>query len=93
MTQQHLIGELSALLDELTPRQGDALAGAVRDLRREVESCSIRLLPSLAFEAMRLADAMCRAAVERGDVREFVRCANAAVALSEFQEASRLRPD
>lgn len=90
MTQQYLIGQLSVLLEELQPSPGDRLAAAVHDLRREVERSPLRMLPSLASEAIGLTDSLCLAAVERGDAREFARCANAAVALGEFRDAARL---
>ena len=48
MTQQYIIGQFSALLGDLQPGVGECLAAAVHDLRREVESCPLAMLPKLA---------------------------------------------
>lgn len=90
VTQQYLIGEFSALLEELQPSSGDCLAGAVHDLRREVECSSLQMLPQLAREAMGLSDVICWTALERGDAAGFCRYAKAAVALGDFTDAAGL---
>jgi hypothetical protein len=92
VTQQYLIGQFSALLEELQPPAGEWLASAVRDLRREVESSPVQMLPKLAHEAMDLSNVICWAALERGDCNGFRRYAKAAVALGEFADsAGRVR--
>ena len=88
MTQQYLIGQFSVFLGELQPPPGEAMADAVRDLRREVETSSLQMLPELAREAMRLTDVICWGALERGDPRGFCRYADAAVALGEFADSA-----
>lgn len=90
VTQQYLIGQFSALLEELQPPRGEWLAGAVRDLRREVECSSVQMLPRLAHEALYLTDAICWAALDRGDRNGFGRYAKAAVALGDFTDNAEL---
>ena len=93
MTQQYLIGQFSALLEDLQPSAGDCLAAAVHDLRREVECSPLQALPRLASEAMGLTDVICWAALERGDTTGFCRSAKAAIALGEFTDAAGLLPE
>jgi hypothetical protein len=90
MTEQYLIGQFSLLLEDMQPSAGDCFAWAVRDLRGEVERCSVPMLPRLAREAMVLSDRICWGALERGDAVGFRRCAKAAVALGEFTDAAGL---
>jgi hypothetical protein len=90
VTQQYLIGQFSVLLEDLQPPPGERLAAAVYDLRREVESSPPAMLGSLAREAMSLTDAICWAALERGDSRGFCRYAVRAFALGEFTDAAGL---
>ncbi|HEX8856260.1 MAG TPA: hypothetical protein VF752_11740 [Thermoleophilaceae bacterium] len=92
MTQQYLIGQLSALLNELQPPTGARLADAVCELRREVERCPLRTLPKLAHEAMDLTDVICWDALERGDA-DFGRYARAAAALGEFADNAGWMPE
>jgi hypothetical protein len=92
VTQQYMIGELSSLLGELQPPEGEGLAGAVHALRREVECSGIGMLPTLAHEALRLTDMICWAALERGDSSVFIRCAHVASALAEFGDSAGLLP-
>ena len=90
MTQQYLIGQFSALLEELQHPAEDRLAAAVRDLRREVESRPPWGLPELAHEAMDLSDTLCWDTLERGDSTGFGRYARAAAALGQFTDSARL---
>jgi hypothetical protein len=90
VTQQYLIGQLSTLLEELQPPPGEMLAGAVYELRREVERSAVQMLPRLAREAIGLGDAICWAALERADFDVFRRYATAAAALGDFTENARL---
>jgi hypothetical protein len=89
VTQQYIVGEFSALLGDLQRIPGGELA-AVRELRREVESSPLQILPRLAREAMNLTDMICLAALEQGDVSGFRDCARTAVALGEFTDNARL---
>jgi hypothetical protein len=90
MTQQYLIGQLSVLLGDLPPAPSERLAAAVHDLRHEVESCPLAMLPRLASQAVNLTDAICWAALERGDSDGFCGCAKAAFALGEFTDSASL---
>jgi hypothetical protein len=90
MTQQYIIGQFSALLEDLQPSPSECLAAAVHDLRREVESSPLPMLPKLAHEAMNLTDMICWAALERGDPNGFCRYAKAALALGEFADSAGL---
>jgi hypothetical protein len=91
MTQQYLIGQFSLLLGDLQPVPSEWLA-AVHDLRREVESSPLTMLPQLAREAMDLSDLICWAALEQGDAGGFCRYAETAVALREFTASAGLLP-
>jgi hypothetical protein len=92
MTQQYIVGEFSSLLGDLQRTPGGQLA-AIRELRSEVECSPLQMLPRLARRAMNLADVVCWAALEQGDVGGFRDCAKAAVALGEFMTSARLLPE
>ena len=89
VTQQYIVGQFSVLLEDLQPPSGEWFA-AVRELRREVESCSLSMLPRLAQEAIGLTDLICWSALERGDLDGFCGCARSAAALGEFIDSARL---
>ena len=89
MTQQYIVGQFSVLLEDLHPLPGE-WTSAVRELRREVESCPASMLPRLAHEAVSLTDMICWSAIERGDVRGFGSYAKSAAALGEFIDDARL---
>jgi len=91
VTQQYIVGQFSSFLGDLQPAPVEWLA-AVDDLRREVESSPLPMLPQLAHEAMDLTDMICWAALEEGDVGGFCRYAETAVALGEFTAAAGLMP-
>ena len=91
MTQQYMVGEFSLLLAELQPAPGEWPA-AVDELRREVERSPVSGLSQLAPEAMDLADTICWAALEQGDVSSFCRYATTAVALRDFTDNAGLLP-
>lgn len=65
----------------------------MRDLRREVETSPLAILPRLAQEAMSLSDVICWDALERGNVNGFCRYAKRTVALREFIDSARLLPE
>lgn len=92
VTQQYIVGQFSVLLEDLQPPSGEWLA-AVWKLRREVESCSLSMLPRLAQEAIGLTDLICWSALERGDLDGFCGCARSAAALGEFIDNARLLQD
>jgi hypothetical protein len=93
MTQQYLIGQFSALLEDLQPSPGDCLAAALHDLRGQVEHSSVPMLARLAREAIVLSDMICWNALDRGDAIGFCRYAKAAAALGEFTDAADLIPE
>jgi hypothetical protein len=92
VTQQCIIGQFSLLLEDLRPSVGGWLT-VVQDLRREVESSPLTVLPRLAREALDLADVICWVALEQGDVSGFRDYAKAAVALGEFADNACLLPE
>jgi hypothetical protein len=83
MTQQYLVGQFSALLGDLE-RTAAVWQPAVHDLRLEVESSPVAMLPEFADKATELVDTICWAALDQGDVTRFGSCAKAAAALGEF---------
>jgi len=89
VTQQYIVGQFSVLLEDLQPPPGEWLA-AVRELRSEVESCSLSMLPRLAQEAIGLADLICWCALEQGNLDSFWGCARSAAALGEFIDNARM---
>ncbi len=93
MTQQYLIGQFSALLGDLEPVPSECLAAAVHDLRHEVESCPVAMLPALARQAINLTDAICWEALEHRDPSSFCRYARSATAIGEFTDCAGLLDD
>ena len=91
MTQQYIVGQFSSLLGDLQPAPDEWVA-AVDELRREVESSPLYVLPKLAHEALSLTDVVCWSALEQGQVSAFEGYAKAAVALREFTENAGLLP-
>jgi hypothetical protein len=89
MTQQYLLGQFSALLEDLE-RTAAEWQPAVDGLRREVESSPLAMLPELADTVMELTDTICWAALQRGDVTRFRSCAKAAAELGEFIDSAGL---
>jgi hypothetical protein len=89
VTQQYLLGQFSVLLEDVQPPAGEWLA-AVRELRSEVESCALSMLPRLAREAIGLTDLMCWSALDQGDLDGFCGCARSAAALGEFIDTAGL---
>ena len=77
------------LLEDVQPPAGEWLR-AVRELRREVESCPLSMLPRLARKAIGLTDLICWSALEQGDLDGFCGCARSAAALGEFIDTAGL---
>jgi hypothetical protein len=92
MTQQHLVGELSALIGDLHPVSKEELTTGVRVLRRRVESAQVGALGPLAAEAEAMADVTCWASLDEGDTRAFERHATTAALLHEFAANANLLP-
>jgi hypothetical protein len=92
VTQQYIVGELSALLAGLQPVPDELLGEAVSNLRHEVEFGPLPKLSVLAREAVTLSDMICWVALEQGDVSGFSRYADTAAALREFTASANLLP-
>jgi len=92
VTQQHIVGQFSVLLEDVQPPAGEWLA-AVRELRGEVESCPLSMLPRLAQQAIGLSDLICWSALEQGNVNSFCGSARSAAALGAFIDNARLLQD
>jgi hypothetical protein len=92
VTQQYIVGELSALLAGLQATPDEWLSRVVRSLRREVEISPPAMLPQLAREATNLTEMLCWVALELGDVSGFCRHAETASALRDFTISAGLRP-
>jgi hypothetical protein len=93
MTMQHLIGELSARLEQL---QAVAAGGEVRDvarLRHEVETGGTSGLGHAAVQAIALAETMCWRSLDRGDVVAFCEQASLSADLHLFGVCARLLSD
>jgi hypothetical protein len=89
VTQQYIVGQFSVLLVDVEPPAGEWF-GAVRELRREVESCPLSMLPRLARKAIGLTDLMCWSALEQGNLDGFRGCARSTAALGEFIDTAGL---
>jgi hypothetical protein len=93
MTQQYLIGELSARLEQL---QAVAANGTERDvarLRHQVENGPVSGLARAADSALALADGLCWESISRGDVEAFRRQATVSADLRLFSICARLLAD
>lgn len=93
MTQQYLIGELSARLTELRTAVGMGPAEAVARLQREVESGPISGLALAAARAIAMADVVCWQSLASGDITAFNRQARVSADLRLFGVCARLMPD
>ena len=72
VTQQYLVGELSLLLSNVAAVAGDdACAREIVQLRYATEALPPSELAGVAIRALRLVDALCWAALCRGDIGAF----------------------
>lgn len=92
MTQQYIVGELSALLGELEPAAEDSLRETAGSLRHQVECSSFSMLPQLAEDALELTDLICGSAQDHGDADAYRRSVTAGTALRDFAVAADLLP-
>lgn len=94
MTQQYLLGELSARLGQL---QAAARQPGMRDdvacLRRRVENGPVGRLPAELARALALADQMCWDSLSRGEAGAFDRQAALCADLRLFGACARLVDD
>lgn len=89
MTRDHLIGELSARLEQLQSAAG-AHAGDVTRLRQQVEMSPVSWLPAETIRAMALAEQLCWDSLSRGDTRAFDRQAAISADLRLFGVCAQL---
>ena len=93
MTQDYLIGELSACLQQLEAATArESVADVVR-LRHRVEASPPSDLPLAAARALDVADGICWDSLARGDTAAFVRQAQASAELRQFGICARLIAD
>ena len=91
MTQQYLVGELSALLAELRAAVSDAdEARLALRLRAEAETLPVAALAPVAAHALDLIDTACWQSVTSGDMAAFYRQAVVAAELYDFGVCSGL---
>jgi hypothetical protein len=93
VTQNYLIGELSARLERLQATAGGTVAGEVTRLRHQVETSPPSRLTSAAAQALRLADDLCWLSLASGDAAAFAQQARLAAELREFSACARLLTD
>jgi hypothetical protein len=85
MTQQYLAGELSVLLAHLQAVTTTELAGHdAWSLRHAAETEPIPALRSVTVRAVALANGLCWASLNRGDVAAFTRQAAVCAELHDF---------
>ena len=89
MIHDHLIGELSARLEQLQFAAGTH-AGAVTALRQQVETSPVSRLAAQTIRAVILADQLCWDSLSRGDARAFDRQAAIGADLRLFGVCARL---
>jgi hypothetical protein len=91
MTQQYLAGELSVILGEVqAAATTEVCARRARDLRLEVESAPVAVLPSAAARALALINGLCWESLVMGDTAAFARQAAICAELHEFGVCAHL---
>jgi hypothetical protein len=90
MTQEYLIGELSARLEQLLTAATSESANEISRLRGEVETSPAGLLPLATERALALADVLCWDSLGRGDSEAFARQAWISADLWLFGVSARL---
>ncbi len=90
MTQQHLAGELSLLLEQLQAAMtNEASAVEVGHLRQRAETGPRSALASVVVRALEVADSVCWDSLTRGDAA-FIRQAAVCAELWEFSVGAGL---
>jgi hypothetical protein len=92
MTQDYLIGELSAWLERLQAVSAGPAADLAR-LRRQVETRPAAQLAAEATQALALADQLCWESLSGGDTAAFDRQAAVSADLRVFAICARLLED
>jgi hypothetical protein len=91
MTKQYLAGELSVILGEVqAAATTEVCARRARDLRLEVESAPVAVLPSAAARALALINGLCWESLAMGDTAAFARQAAICAELHEFGVCAHL---
>jgi hypothetical protein len=93
MTQQYLIGELSARLEQLQAASTNEAAQDVAYLRHQVEMGPPAGLSVAALHALTLADALCWESLSHGDMTAFTRQSEVSADLRLFGVCARLLPE
>lgn len=93
MTQEYLIGELSARLGQLQAAARRTASGDVARLRKQVETRPAAWLGSEVTQALALADKLCWESLTDGDVAAFSRQSEIGADLRLFGACARLIDD
>jgi hypothetical protein len=89
MTQNYLIGELSARLERLQAATVEHAEDVAR-LRRQVEAMPVTWLAAETVHALMLADRLCWESLSRGDIAAFSRQAPVCADLRLFGVCAQL---
>jgi hypothetical protein len=93
MTQQYLIGEFSACLEQLQAATAHEAAQDVAHLRYQVEMGPPAGLGVAALRALALADGLCWESLSHGDMAAFNRQSKVSAELRLFSACARLLPE
>ncbi len=93
MTQQYLVGELSARLERLQAVTAGNGAVQVAQMRQQVESCPLSRLAAALVRALALADGLCWDSLSAGDAASFDRQASVLAELRLFGICASLLAD
>jgi len=93
MTQQYLIGEFSACLEQLQAATAHEAAQDVARLRHQVEMGPPAGLGVAALRALALAEGLCWESLSHGDMAAFTRQSKVSADLRLFGVCARLLPE
>lgn len=93
MTQEYLIGELSARLEQLQATIRPSASGDVAKLRHQVETRPAAWLGTGVTQALALADKLCWQSLAEGDAAAFSRQAAIGADLRLFGACAQLIDD
>lgn len=93
MTQEYLIGELSARLERLQAATRRSASGDVAKLRHQVETRPAAWLGAEVAQALALADRLCWQSLAEGDAAAFSRQAAIGADLRLFAACAELIDD
>ncbi|MGH3404164.1 MAG: hypothetical protein ACRDRJ_16915 [Streptosporangiaceae bacterium] len=93
MTQEHLVGELSVLLEQLGALTPSGTAAEVTRLRHQVEAGPVTGLTAATATAIGIANRLCWDSLCSGDTAAFARQALVASRLRQFAVCGLLLAD